>query len=184
MILLIALLHAVPIFAAVWFTNSKAALWIAAVASAAVAVATGNSAYLVADLLAIGVALWNCLEVLKRRVPREVPPKPAVPVVSQSGSGGGSFWVGLGLLGCLFAFLFALPSSKAPTPATPSPQTPANYAPPPSNSASVARPKAASVNEQPRKQPKPATAATDRTVQDCLRIHYEKKMVACLETAK
>lgn len=186
MIFLIAVLHALPVFAAAWFSSNKAALWGAALVSALVAVGTGNPAYLAVDLLAIGVALWNCLKVLKRRTRREEPPAIAPPPKPELG-GSDFLWIGMAMLVGLFAFLFALPQSNPSSP--PAPPTSSVQAPTvqvvPSKTLSEPQPWAQKVDE-PARQRESVTVRAPRTstAERCLRIYDEKKMVACLETVK
>lgn len=58
MYVLIALLHAVPVFAIAAITNSKFAIGLTAAVMACVGVFTGAPPYMLLDIAAVGVATW------------------------------------------------------------------------------------------------------------------------------
>ena len=55
-VLFITLLHAVPVYVIAVLTKSKRALIFAAVVAGIIGVATGNPAYMVADLIGVAIA--------------------------------------------------------------------------------------------------------------------------------
>jgi len=62
MYLLIALLHAVPVFFVAAVTESKSATVITAVIMVAIGALTGSPAYIALDLLVVAVTAWICLQ--------------------------------------------------------------------------------------------------------------------------
>ena len=62
MYLLIALLHAVPVFVVAAVTESKSATVITAVIMGAVGALTGSPAYIALDILAVVATAWVCLQ--------------------------------------------------------------------------------------------------------------------------
>jgi hypothetical protein len=61
MILIIALLHAIPIILVAALFNSRKAVWLAATVMSVVAMVTGASAYTAMDLIGVGLGTWVCL---------------------------------------------------------------------------------------------------------------------------
>lgn len=179
LIFLIAALHALPIFVVAWNSSNRAWVWLVAAISAVVAVVTGNPTYAAADLRAIAIALWNCLEVIKRRETNEPPREviaPPEPKTAESVSG----WGWAVVLFAALAFIFFQPSRGPLGPsasvATPMPPT-ANTLPP----IVVPRPVAQKAGDISRT---PAIPRTRLTAEQCLRMADERKMVRCLEIAK
>lgn len=186
MIFFIALLHTLPIFFYTWKYNSKTGLWVVAGVCAAIGVATGNSAYTYADLLAVGVVLWNCIKVLKRRQQSQL----LVPVVSvraPPGPNQASQWVGaIVLLGILVFVLFQglsqpIAAVAPPAPATPSSiPSPEAIAVPPARVIPLQVQNARPVTPEPRKPIRRTAGPVER----CLAIIAEAQMVKCLEGVK
>lgn len=181
LILLIAVLHALPIFVVAWVSNSKAWVWFAAAMSAIIAVALGNLTYLFADLLAIGLALWNCLEVLKQRKRSEPAQEPVAPRELKSSTDVVSWIVPLLALSA-FAFILLQPDRNPQTLAAPV----AEPTPTPSNtSAEALAPSQAGQLTAPRTQGPSTRELRDRLiVERCLKIADEREMTQCLEKVK
>jgi hypothetical protein len=59
-VIFIALLHAIPVFLVHKIWRNKVADWVISAVMVFVAFATGNIAFVWADLVAIGIALWSC----------------------------------------------------------------------------------------------------------------------------
>lgn len=175
MVLLIAALHALPIFFIAWYSNNRAWVWLVAIVSGAIALSTGNPTYAFADLLAIGIALWNCLEVIKRRTNKAHAREPSEPQVVKKPIDIGR-WIGALILVALFASIFAsifLESSPR--------HSSASAEPPPS--IAIPTPTVASPAQE-NLIPSPETHEQHRlTVEQCLRIGNEHKMTQCLERA-
>ena len=68
-VMFIVLLHAVPVFLIGAWTESKAALTIAAIIAAAIGVASGSSMYTFADLLGIFIAYLLGIGYIKSQKP-------------------------------------------------------------------------------------------------------------------
>jgi len=61
MVLLIALLHAVPVFVLAALTGNKTAIFFTAVLMGIVGLFTGSPAYLFVDVIAVTFAAWVCM---------------------------------------------------------------------------------------------------------------------------
>ena len=61
MIFIIALLHAVPVFAVAMLFKRRGPVWISAVVMAVIGSATGASAYTGIDLAVVALATWLCV---------------------------------------------------------------------------------------------------------------------------
>ncbi len=181
MILLIALIPAVIVFLVAVGTESKAKTTVAALIAAALGVFTGNPAYMVLDVAAVGFAYWLAMSVVwdttKPKTSTTVATPAPTPVVNKADSDSYSAVVVIAVLG-VFAYLsFSSSSSHRP----PSEQTQSASTQP---TAPVQKPYIApqlspvpppdTVQKQPKRAPK-------APLQRCLEIRSEDKMVACLE---
>ena len=183
MVFLIAALHALPIVVVAWNWNSKLALWLVAGASALVAVFFGNPAYAYADLLAIAVALWNCLEVVKRRR-ASLPATKAAGLGDETSSINTVRWVALAACVAILVYLYVDSESHVSRTLT-THSSPIRTAPLPSTSnelepVSVPPPPEAMQVEPP---PQPIRSRPQKTVEQCLAIVNEQRMLQCLSAA-
>lgn len=187
MVILIAILHALPIFAFAWRCSTKTGLWGVAAMSAVIAVFTGNPAYLYAHLLAIGPALGICLVIMKKKrlAHRMVPLPVANPPPHPTRAGQ---WIGALPLSAVVAFIFLQNSGdQSSSPVAPSRQ----ISNPPINAAHdfVSGPiQTTPIGVSPQRplsyEQKKPVAHVVKTAKQCLKIVVEIEMVKCLEEAK
>jgi len=183
MILLIALLHALPIFLVGCRSQSKALLWLVASISAAVAFLTGNPAFIAADLIAIAVSLWNCLELINTRA-TELPPTSQVvqPVYKTEEAGGDWTWVAI-FVGFL-AFLYLLSYKTKPAAVQQQAPSISDLTPVSGKHSSLPNAPTSTVKKRDESGQPPVRRIERLTAEQCLRIVDEGKMVQCLQTVK
>jgi len=174
-ILLIALIPAICIFVVSAGTNSKFWTTIAAIVAAAVGIFLGNPFYILIDLASVAVVYWLSMSaILEQSTPKVVIPK-AKPATNKDDYSG----LILGALGVLGYVGYQILSSGPTVSSTPAPSPPNLRQ---QNAVVPIQPpfQSAPVNATP--QPKrPAIQVPKPTVQKCLEIQSEEKMVACLE---
>ena len=181
MVLLIAALHALPIFFVAWKWSSKGLVWVTAILSAVVAFETGNPAYIIPDLVAIGISLWNCLAVINRRM-TEAGTTPGAQLVTPSKPPDFARWIGgLVLIAILAFFVFDSAPQRQATTAPPPVYKPLPAQRPESNNTEVGAPNQPNVSQF---KSKPTAESAQRSIQSCLRITSDEKMIRCLERTK
>ena len=175
MILLIALIPAMCIFVVSAGTNSKFWTTIAAIVAAAAGIFLGNPVYILIDFAFVAVVYWLSMSAISEQLtPKVVIPK-TKPVTNSDDYSG----MILGALGVLGYVGYQILSSGPTVLSTPAPSTPIVRQ---QNTVVPVQPpfQSAPVNATP--QPKrPAMQVPKPTVQKCLEIQSEEKMVACLE---
>jgi len=182
-ILLIALIPAVVVFFIAVGTESKVKTAIAALIAAAMGILTGNPAYMVLDVVAVGLAYWLAMtmvwDVSKPVRPPKVAAVPAPsPVVNKPDSGSLSTVLVMAVLG-YFAYLY-LSTGSSHKPLIQQPP-PAMSQPPVAVQRPVIAPQSASPPALPEPVKKRAKRPVKSALQRCLEIKSEDKMTTCLE---
>lgn len=187
-VILIAAAHGLAVFIIALVFRTRSKVWVAAAASTVVAVLKGQLMYLPLDLAAILLVLKFCLAALpKTPAPQAEPPAAAQALPQPQGGNGAGWGTVVGVLAAVGLAVLLMPGDKKPAPAAapaPAPVQQQLTAPPrpAPNPAPAARQKAsAPAKPRPAPQARPQQAPS---VEQCLRIVDEQRMVACLERAR
>lgn len=175
-VVFIVLLHAVPVFVIAVWTESKAALIVAAIVAGIIGVATGNPVYTVADLIGVAIAFVLGISFINDQKPSPATqidrPAPAPKKKDEDSS-----WVsGIVVLLILAAFFYTKVTDKpVPSPAPASAQVQQqNFVPP--------KPAQTSLTERSGEARKQAAISSNRgrtDVRHCLNLPTDAAIVRC-----
>lgn len=177
-ILLIALVPAVIVFFIAVGTESKFKTTVAALIAAAIGVLTGNPAYMALDIIAVIVAYWLSMSLLRDETkPKPSPAQPpAVNKIDSDSNSGSTIAVVIGLGFIAYLAFGTSGNHKSPN------QSPSTVNARP---AAIVQPSYVTPQSAPPPPPvaviKQATRSPKSPLQRCLEIKSEDKMTACLE---
>ncbi len=174
----IAALHAIPIILAWLIFNTKLSLWISAIIAVYVAFAVGNSAYAIADLIAIAITLKYCLNHLTEKSQEDLPTSHKPTDVQQKADESSLVMLYIGVVcAAVLVIVLAVGSKNASNGIQAQPTE-------------MPRQQSLPMQRTPRSFPASDSNDTIRAnalkvqIENCLHIVNERKMMVCIENAK